>query len=151
MQHSQPPMNFYWEFIFLIWVGKILCKVESLMIILLYASFASLSTPSSGGIYRILQSSYTVGRISGAARSLSVFLPSFFCSANLVGHGWWVMIFFCRFLNDEVLKHILKSLIYIIIVFYNQPLLIKGIHNYFLNILDLFFDIKMENELSRKT
>ena len=42
--------------------GEILCKVESLVMILLFASLASLSTPYSGGLTIILCSSLTDNR-----------------------------------------------------------------------------------------
>ena len=57
MQHSQPHITLYQETIFFSWGVKMLRKAESLMMILLYASLASLSTPSFGGLTMLLHSS----------------------------------------------------------------------------------------------
>ena len=59
MQHSQQYISLYQEVIFLSWGGRILHKVESLMMILLSASVASLSPSYSVGITRLLQPSHT--------------------------------------------------------------------------------------------
>ena len=59
MQHSQPHMILYLEVIFLSWVGRILRKVKSLIMILLSAYTAYFSRPSSGELNRILCSSLT--------------------------------------------------------------------------------------------
>ena len=49
MKYSQPHITFYWEAIFFSWGGKILRKVESLMMILFSASLDSLSPTSYVG------------------------------------------------------------------------------------------------------
>ena len=54
MQHSHQHMTLYQEVIFLTWGGRIFRNVESLMIILLYLSLESFSSPSSGGITMLL-------------------------------------------------------------------------------------------------
>ena len=59
MQHSQPHMILYLEVIFLSWVGRILRKVKSLIMILLSVYTAYFSRPSSGELNRILCSSLT--------------------------------------------------------------------------------------------
>ena len=50
MQHSQPHMTMYLASIFLIWGDRIERIVESLMMILLYESIASLRPPYSGDL-----------------------------------------------------------------------------------------------------
>ena len=47
MKNSQPHKSFYWEVVFLSWGGIILRKVESIMMLLLSESLASLSPYSS--------------------------------------------------------------------------------------------------------
>ena len=59
MQHYQPHITLHWEVILLSWGGNMLCKVESLMMMLYSESLESLSIPSSGGINIILCGSLT--------------------------------------------------------------------------------------------
>ena len=59
MQNSQPHMKLYWELIFLSCYGRILNKIESLMIILLSASLDFFSPHYSGWIEILLGSSCT--------------------------------------------------------------------------------------------
>ena len=59
MQHSQTHVTLYWSVIFFSWCVKMLRKVESLIVVLLSASLASLGPPSSGGINMLLWSSLT--------------------------------------------------------------------------------------------
>ena len=59
MQHSQLHITLYWTVIFLIWGGNMLRKVESLKMILSYASLDSFISPSSGVITMLLCSSLT--------------------------------------------------------------------------------------------
>ena len=56
-QHSQSQITMYRKVIFFSWGGKILHKVELLMIILLSVSFDSLITLSIGGLNMVLCSS----------------------------------------------------------------------------------------------
>ena len=57
--HSQPHIPFYWWVVFISWGGRILCKVESLIMILFSAYIDYFITPSSGGINIILCGSLT--------------------------------------------------------------------------------------------
>ena len=57
MKHSQPQITLYRSVILFSWGGKMLHSVESLIMILLSASLASLSPPSYGGLTKILLSS----------------------------------------------------------------------------------------------
>ena len=59
MEHSQPHMTLYNEVIYLSSYGIIFHEFESMMMILLYASIASLSTTSSGGLTILLWGSRT--------------------------------------------------------------------------------------------
>ena len=59
MQHSQPHIIFYWSVIFLSWGGNILRNVESRMMMLSYASLASISPPYFGGLAMLLCSYQT--------------------------------------------------------------------------------------------
>ena len=54
MKHSHPHITFYWEVILFSWGGRILCKVKSLIMILLSSYLASFSPPSSGGTTMLL-------------------------------------------------------------------------------------------------
>ena len=59
MQNSQPHMTLYRAELFLVWGGRIDHSAESLMMILLSASLASLSPTYSGGLTVLLLSSQT--------------------------------------------------------------------------------------------
>ena len=54
MQHSQSHMIFYRELIFLSWGGRILHKVEPLVMVLLSAHLASLSPHYSVGLTSLI-------------------------------------------------------------------------------------------------
>ena len=59
MQHWQVHINLHWEVVFLIWCYRMLCKVESLMMILLSAYLSSLITTYYGVLNILLFSSLT--------------------------------------------------------------------------------------------
>ena len=59
MQHSQPHITLYWPVIFFSWGGKMLRKVESLMMVLLSTYIDTLSTTSDGGLTMLLCSYLT--------------------------------------------------------------------------------------------
>ena len=59
MQHSQPHITLYHGNTSLIWVGIILCSLESIMIILFHFYLASIHTHSSGGQTMLLWTSHT--------------------------------------------------------------------------------------------
>ena len=59
MQHSQPHITLFHWYTSLIWVGIILCSLESIMTILFHFYLASIISPSSGGLTMILWSSHT--------------------------------------------------------------------------------------------
>ena len=59
MQQSQPYITLYQAAIFFSWGDKMLCNFESLIMILLSAYLAYLSTPSSGGLTMLLYTSLT--------------------------------------------------------------------------------------------
>ena len=59
IQHSQPHISLYWKFIFLSCDGNMLCKFESLIMMLSFACLASSSLLYSGGIKILLCISLT--------------------------------------------------------------------------------------------
>ena len=83
-------------------------------------------------------------------KSLSVYFAKFVSKANSVVRGLWVMIYCCRFWNDEILLEILEIerfktnyIFWYVSDFFIQTILIKGQHIYYLNICDIFWDVKM--------